>query len=144
MASMFHLNIVACDGVFYDGDCEILIFPGMDGEVAIMAHHESMTGTAEIGEIRFKTPDGEWHEAIISEGLLTVYTDGSVRLLVYSCEKPEDIDTFRAQEALERAQEQLRQKQSIQEYHISTANMARAMARLKGAKSAGQIADYNK
>lgn len=133
MASLFNLKIVACDGIFYDGDSEMLIFPGVDGEVAVMNHHEPMTGVVEVGEIRFKTPDGNWKYAVISDGLLTVYKDGSVKIVAYSCERPEDIDTFRAQEALERAQEQLQQKQSIIEYNISTANMARAMARLKSA-----------
>ena len=41
--------------------------------------------------------------------------------------------SIRAEAALERAQEQLRQKQSIQEYHVSQASMARAMLRLKEA-----------
>ena len=35
---------------------------------------------------------------------------------------------------MERAQEQLRQKQSMQEYYISKASMARAMARMKANK----------
>ena len=134
MASLFNLKIVACDGVFYDGETEMLIFPGMDGEMAIMNHHEVFTGVVEVGEIRFKLPDGTWQHAIVSDGLLTVYPDGTVKILSYSCEKPENIDTFRAQAALERAQEQLQQKQSRIEYEISNANMARAMARLKGAK----------
>ena len=134
MASLFNLKIIACDGVFYDDDCEMLIYPGMDGEIAIMNHHEVMTGVVAIGEIRFKRADGEWVHAVVSDGLLTVYKDGSVKILAYSCERPEDIDTFRAQEALERAQEQLQQKQSRIEYEISNANMARAMARLKGAR----------
>lgn len=134
MASLFELKIVACDGVFYDGQCEMLIFPGTDGEMAIMNHHEPFTGVVEIGEIRFKTPDEQWQHAVISDGLLSVYKDGTVKILAYSCEKPENIDTFRAQEALERAQEQLQQKQSRIEYEITNANMARAMARLKGAK----------
>ena len=132
MASLFNLRIIACDGVFYDGDCEIIILPGGDGEVAIMNHHEVMTGVVTIGEIRFKKGDGTWQKAIVSDGLVSVYKDGSVKMIAYSCERPEDIDTFRAQEALERAQEQLQQKQSMIEYQISTANMARAMARLKG------------
>ncbi len=134
MASLFNLKIIACDGVFYDGQCEIIVIPGADGEFAIMNHHEKMTGVVEVGEIRFKKPDGQWQQAVISDGLVSVYPDGSVTVLSYSCERPEDIDTFRAQEALERAQEQLQQKQSMIEYQISTANMARAMARLKGAK----------
>ena len=133
MASLFDLKIVACDGVFYDGKCEILVFPGADGEMAIMNHHEVFTGIVEIGNIRFKTGDGEMRNAIISDGLVSVYPDGSVKVVAYSCERPEDIDTFRAQEALERAQEQLQQTQSRIEYQISTNNMARAMARLKGA-----------
>jgi F-type H+-transporting ATPase subunit epsilon len=133
MASLFNLKIIACDGVFYDGNCEIIIIPSPDGETAIMNHHEMMTGVVSVGEIRFKTDDGTWRNAIVSDGLVSVYKDGSVKIIAYSCERPEDIDTFRAQEALERAKEQLQQKQSRIEYEISNANMARAMARLKGA-----------
>ena len=48
-----------------------------------------------------------------------------------TAEKPEEIDILRAQEAKERAMEQLRQKQSIQEYYHSSASLARAMTRLK-------------
>ena len=133
MASLFDLKIIACDGIFYEGKCEILVLPGVDGEVAILNHHETFTGIVDIGNIRFKTGDGEMRRAIISDGLVTVEQDGSVTVVAYSCERPEDIDTFRAQEALERAQEQLQQKQSRIDYQISTNNMARAMARLKGA-----------
>ena len=48
------------------------------------------------------------------------------------CSSDLEIDKFRAEAALERAREQLAQKQSIMEYHVSTASMARAMARLRG------------
>lgn len=129
--STFSLKIIACDKVFYDGPCELLVFPGYDGEMAIMAHHERMTTSTNIGEIRFKTPDGKTHVAITSDGLLKV-KDNTVELFVFSAEKPEEIDAFRAQEAKERAQEQLQQKQSIMEYHVSRASLARAMARLRG------------
>ncbi|MCI5806611.1 MAG: ATP synthase F1 subunit epsilon [Clostridium sp.] len=127
----FSLKIIACDKVFYDGPCELLVFPGYDGEMAIMAHHENMTTSTNIGEIHFRTPDGENHVAITSDGLLKV-KDNTVELFVFSAEKPEEIDAFRAQEAKERAQEQLQQKQSIMEYHVSRASLARAMARLRG------------
>ena len=50
------------------------------------------------------------------------------------CMAPEDIDEKRAKEALERAEEQLRQKQSMQEYYVSKASLARAMARMKASK----------
>ena len=61
--------------------------------------------------------------------------NNKVDIIVYSAERPEEIDKFRAEAALERAKEQLAQKQSIMEYHVSTASLARAMARLRGVKN---------
>jgi F-type H+-transporting ATPase subunit epsilon len=128
----FSLKITACDRVFYDGECEIVIFPGYDGEMAIMANHEQMTTAIEVGEIRFRVPgEQEYRVAIASDGLLKV-NHNKVDVLVYSAETPEEIDAFRAQAAAERAREQLQQKQSIMEYHVSQASLARAMARLRG------------
>ncbi len=127
----FKLKIIACDRVFYEGECEMLVFSGSDGKMGIMANHESMTTTVEIGELRYKTPDGEEHVAITSDGIIKC-NHNHVDVLVYSCEKPEEIDEFRAKEAKERAMEQLSHEQSIMEYHISTASLARAMARLTG------------
>ena len=48
-----------------------------------------------------------------------------------TAELPEDIDLRRAQEAKERAEEQLRQKQSIVEHSHSEASLARALTRLR-------------
>ena len=133
MASLFNLTIIACDGVFYDGPCQFIVIPGRDGEKGILNHHEQFTGIVEIGTVRYQLENGAWKYGIISDGLVTVYPGGDVKIVAYSCERPEDIDTFRAQEALERAQEQLQQKQSHIDFQISSSNLARAMARLKGA-----------
>ena len=127
----FNLKIMACDRVFYDGECEMLIFPTADGSMGIMANQESMTTSVEVGELKFKTPDGKEHVAITSDGILKC-DHNQVDVFVYSCERPEEIDVFRAKEAKERAMEQMRQKQSIIEYNISRASLARAMARLSG------------
>lgn len=70
-----------------------------------------------------------------AEKTLDVLDDGiaSIKrtLLVETAEKPEEIDVRRAEEAKQRAEERLRQKQSIHEYYHSRAALARAMARLK-------------
>ncbi|MBR3645268.1 MAG: ATP synthase F1 subunit epsilon [Lachnospiraceae bacterium] len=129
----FTLKIIACDKVFYEGECEVMVFPSVDGEMAILANHEGFTTVTEIGEVKFRIPGEENYRVVIaSDGILRV-DNNIVELITYSAERPEDIDTFRAQAALERAQEQMRQKQSIMEYHISSASLARAMARLSGA-----------
>ncbi len=129
--STFELKIVACDRVFYDGECEALIFPGYDGQIEIMAHHAPMTTMVEIGEMRYRqSKESDWQKVIVSDGLIQV-NHNQVNVIVYSAERPEEIDTFRAEAALERAREQMQQKQSIREYHVSRASLARAMARLK-------------
>ena len=114
----FSLKVIACDKVFYDGRCAQVVLPLHDGLKAIQAHHENMVFAVEVGEIR-----------ILEENGNTIYNRATV--IVDTCESPEEIDVRRAQEAKERAEEQLRQKQSIEEYHRSKASLARAMARLK-------------
>lgn len=126
----FGLKIIATNKVFYDGRCSMLVVPGLDGEVAVMAHHETMVVATRVGEIRFQTEDGEWRKAVVGIGFVHI-ANNRVTMIVDTAERPEDIDALRAREALERAQEQLRQKQSVQEYHISKASLARALSRLK-------------
>lgn len=129
--STFALKIVACDRVFYEGECEALIFPGYDGQIEIMANHAPMITMIEIGEMRYRlSKESDWQRVIVSDGLIQV-SHNQVDVIVYSAERPEEIDTFRAEAALERAREQMQQKQSIREYHVSRASLARAMARLK-------------
>ena len=86
----FSLRIVACNRVFYDGECEALIFPGYDGQMEILAHHEQMTTMVKIGEIRYKLPQCDWQKAVVSDGLIQV-EHNHVNVIVYSAEKPEEM-----------------------------------------------------
>lgn len=137
----FRLKIIASDKVFYDGKCGIVIVPALDGEQAIMSHHENMVIATQVGEVRFREQDEEeWRRAVVGVGFVHI-ANNRVTMLVDTAERPEDIDEVRARQALELAQEQLRQKQSIQEYHVSRASMARAMARLS---EVGKGMKYNR
>ena len=129
-SNSFGLRIVASDKVFYEGRGKIIVFPQADGEKAVMAHHEDMMLAFVPGEMRFQTEDGQWHIAAVSAGFAQVINN-RVTVLVLTAERPEDIDRKRAQEAKEMAEEQLRQKQSQQEYYHTQATLARAMARLR-------------
>ncbi|MDF2539713.1 MAG: atpC [Herbinix sp.] len=132
MAKTFHLDIIASDHPFYSGDCETLVFPGLDGEFGILPNHEEMVTCVNEGEIRFKV-DGEWRYAAVSTGFIEVISN-KVILLSDTVERPEDIDANRAEEAKQRALERLRQKQSIAEYYQTQAALNRAMSRLKVTK----------
>ena len=87
------------------------------------------------GEMRFQ-PEGSdnWEYAVVGMGFVEI-VNNRVTLLVETAEHPEEIDIARAREAKERAEEQLRQKQSIQEYYHSRASLARAMTRLKASRN---------
>lgn len=129
--AVFHLNIVSSNRVFYDGRCHCLIIPALDGEKAIMAHHEEMIIAIQSGEMRMQIEEnGEWTVAVLGQGFCQV-ANNRVTLLADTVERPEEVDANRAREALERAQERSRQKQSIKEYHLTQAAMARALVRLK-------------
>jgi len=129
MAKKFQLEILASDHPFYKGECESIVFPGLDGEHGILADHEAMVTCISSGELRFKTEDG-WHYAAVSDGFVEI-TGEKVVLLADTVERPDEIDTNRASEAKIRAEEQLRQKQSIREYYETKAALTRAMVRLK-------------
>lgn len=128
----FQLEIIASDRPFFKGDCEMLIFPGIDGEHGIMANHEAMVTCLSAGELRYKI-DGEWQYAAVSDGFVEVTTE-YVIILADTVEKPEEIDINRANEAKMRAEEKLRQKQSVMEYYQTQAALNRAMNRLKVTK----------
>lgn len=129
---LFSVKVVASNRVFYEGKCRSLILPELDGEKGVLAHHENTIIAVENGVMKIQQEDGDWIEAAVSAGFAQIINN-RVLVLVLSAEKPEEIDIRRAQEAKERAEEQLRQKQSLQEYHISQASLSRAMTRIKEA-----------
>ena len=129
MAKTFSLEIVATDRIFYKGECEHLVITAIDGLLGILAGHEPLVTALPAGELKYMV-NGKWRYAAISDGFIQVMPDKSV-ILADSCELPEEIDIKRAEEARERAQEKLRQKQSIQEYYQTQAALNRAMNRLK-------------
>ncbi len=129
MARTFQLEIIATDRVFYKGECEHLVITAIDGLIGIMAGHEPLVTSLPTGELKYMV-DGVWKYAAISEGFIQVMPDKAV-ILADSCELPEEIDIKRAEEARQRAEEKLRQKQSIMEYYHTQAALNRAMNRLK-------------
>lgn len=129
MAGTFYLEIVTPERQFFTGDAEALILPSVDGEIGVYPGHEPAVTAVEPGELRYKA-GGRWEPAAVGAGFAEIRQD-RVILLVGFAEHPEEIDRKRAEAAKKRAEEQLRQKQSIREYYHSKAALARAMARLK-------------
>lgn len=130
MAS-FSLKILACDRLFFEGECDKLIFPAYDGDVEILANHEQLTAQIAIGELRYvATGVSDWQKAVVSGGIVTV-DNNVVTVIVYSAEKPEEIDAARARAAKEKAEAELKEKQSGIDRRISSDSLNRAVHRLR-------------
>jgi F-type H+-transporting ATPase subunit epsilon len=129
MAKLFNLKILTPERQFFDGPVESVTVTTTDGRFSFLADHVPVVMPLDVGTIVFKTDD-ETQEVFNSEGFLEVRFEG-VMIFVKACESPAEIDKRRAEEAKMRAEERLRQKQSMQEYQQSKLALARAMARLR-------------
>jgi len=129
MENTFQLDIVASDHPFFSGECEMLVFRSADGEHGILPGHETMVCALDSCVLRYKI-DGEWIYAATGMGIVEV-TGEKVVVISDTIERPEDIDKHRAEEAKQRAEERLKQRQSMEEYARSKAALNRAMSRLQ-------------
>lgn len=128
--SPFQVSILAADNVLYEGPCESLVVPTLQGQYGILANHSNMISAVVPGQLSYRVPDGEEQLAAVSAGLVKV-ENNEVLVLVDTAERPEDIDANRAKRAAEEAKEAILQKRSIQEYRSAQANLAREVNRLE-------------
>ena len=133
MHNTFGLEIYAANRQFFAGRARSLIIPAEDGQKEFLAHHANMICAIVPGELRFQDAEGNWEVVAVSSGFVEMINYRAI-LFCLTVERPEEIDIRRAEEARDRAEEQLSQQQSIVEYHRSQAALARAMTRLRVTK----------
>lgn len=129
-SNTFFLHVIAAEKVFYEGYAECLVINTVDGLTSFLSHHCQAMVAVSPGELDIKKPDGTWIRVVAGVGSM-VFANNRATVLVETCETQEELDVRRAKEALERAEERLRQKQSQREYKMSQAAMARALSRLR-------------
>lgn len=129
-SNTFFLHVIAAEKVFYEGYAECLVVNTVDGLTSFLSHHCQAMVAVSPGELDIKKPDGTWIRVVAGVGSM-VFANNRATVLVETCETQEELDVRRAKEALERAEERLRQKQSQREYKMSQAAMARALSRLR-------------
>ena len=127
----FKLKIVSSNRVFFDGEAQSLVVPvAGEGLCGFLARHENTVAPIEFGEMKLTDAHGNVTEAFVGSGFLE-FINNQANLVCISVELPDEIDKRRAEEAAERAAEELRQQKSINEYYVTQANLSRAMERLK-------------
>lgn len=128
--STFGLEIYASNRLFYVGRGESITFPVEDGQMQVLPHHENMIAAIVPGEMDFVDSEGKTETVAVSAGFIEVINN-RIKVFALTVERPEEIDIRRAEEAKERAEEQLRQKKSLEEYNANQMALARAMSRLR-------------
>lgn len=127
--SSFYLKLLASDKMFYEGPCEYINIPTIDGSFGILANHINVVSSILAGKLTYRLEDGSVHKVAVSEGMVKV-EDNEVLVLVHTAERPEDIDKNRARKAKEEAERKLKMKLSKKEYHEARLGLLRALNRL--------------
>lgn len=100
-------EIVSQDRIVYQGDADIVVLPGVSGEMGILPHHSPLLTVLHFGVIRVRE-QGTDQFFTVAGGVAEVRPD-KVSVLADAAENVEEIDTRRAEEARSRAERLLKE-----------------------------------
>jgi F-type H+-transporting ATPase subunit epsilon len=126
------LDIVTAERLVYSDDVDIVVAPGIEGELAILPSHAPLMTTLASGELLLRK-EGEETALAVSGGFLEVRPD-RVTVLADSAERAEDIDAARAEEAKRRAEERLGRQLDETDLARAEAALRRSLIRLRVAE----------
>lgn len=122
------LEIITAESQVYGDDVDMVVAPGIDGELGILPHHAPLMTMLQPGEILIRK-DGADTFMAVTGGFMEVIGN-KVTILADACERSEEIDEARAQHAVERAQERVTHQESDLEMERALSAMRRAQVRL--------------
>lgn len=123
------LEIVTAERSLFSDDVDIVIAPGIEGELGVLPHHVPLLTALSYGEL-IARKGGEEFSFVIGGGFLEVRPD-KVVVLADVAERAEEIDMERAEEARRRAEEMVRQSAPFEvDLARAEASLRRATARL--------------
>jgi len=101
---VLHVEVVTPDGEVYSEDVAMVVLPGIDGELGILARHQPLVTLLGVGETRIRALDGTWEYIATGIGYAQVLFD-KVLVVADHGELAGTIDVSRAEEAQRRARE---------------------------------------
>jgi F-type H+-transporting ATPase subunit epsilon len=127
-------EVVTAERTVFEGDVDMVVAPGIQGELGILPHHAPLMTALTFGELTLRR-EGEDDEFIaIGGGFLEVGPD-HVTILADSAERADEIDETRAEEARQRAEELMAQrKEEDVDLARAEAALRRSIVRLKVAR----------
>jgi F-type H+-transporting ATPase subunit epsilon len=128
----FKLEIVTAERMVFSDEVSALIAWGVEGQLGILPHHAPLMTMLQPGDLMIRK-DKEEEYLAISGGFLEVRPD-KVIILADACERVDEIDIARAEEAKKRAQETLKVAPLTVDAAVAEAALRRSIARLKVAE----------
>jgi F-type H+-transporting ATPase subunit epsilon len=126
------LEIITAERVVYAQDVDVVVAPGIDGELGILPHHASLMTMLQPGELRVRR-DNQEESMFVSGGFLEVRGD-KVVVLADVAERADEIDVARAEAAKRRAEERITQYPAHVDHARAEAALLRSMIRLRVAE----------
>ena len=118
--------------MIFSEDVSAVIAWGVEGQLAILPHHAPLMTMLQPGDLLIRK-DKEEEYVVISGGFLEVRPD-KVIILADACERADEIDIARAEEAKKRAQETMKAAPLTPDAAMAEASLRRSLARLKVAE----------
>ena len=126
------LEIVTAERALFSDDVDIVVAPGIDGELGILPNHVPLLTALSYGELMARKGAEEFSFAI-GGGFLEVRPD-KVVVLADIAERADEIDMERAEAARRRAEERIRLTPHEADLVRAEGAMRRAMVRLRVAE----------
>ena len=127
MAPM-RLEIITAEREVYADDVDMLVAPGIEGQLGILPHHAPLMTVLQPGELIIRK-DGDETYLAVTGGFLEVIGN-KVTILADACEHSEEIDEERAQAAVDKAKEEMSRVDASQQLVQAAVAMHRAQIRL--------------
>ncbi len=128
----FRLEIVTAERMIFSEDVNAVIAWGVEGQLGILPHHAPLMTMLQPGDLLIRK-DRQEEYLFISGGFLEVRPD-KVIILADACERADEIDIARAEEAKKRAQETMKTAPLGTDAAAAEAALRRSLARLKVAE----------
>jgi len=128
MAATVHVLVATAEREVYRGEAEMLVAPGVAGELGILPKHAPLLSALKPGELRIRRGE-ETDEVFVSGGFMEVQPD-MITVLADTAERATDLDEAQVIEAERRARELIDTKGGALDLAQAEASLALAVARL--------------
>jgi len=126
------LELVTAERLVYSDDVDMVIAWGIEGQLGILPLHAPLMTMLQPGELIVRKGGQEFYLAVTG-GFLEVRPD-KVIILADACERADEIDVARAQEARRRASELMKALPTNVDLATAEAALRRSLVRLKVAE----------